>query len=171
MSELPEDEEGPSRSARKRAAEEAQRLGEQLVHLTAAELAGLPLPAPVLEAVREAQRITSRAASVRQRQYIGRLMRDIDIQQIRAAIELRDQRHGRHTERLKRIERWRARLIAEGEAALAALLAQYPQADRVQLAAALARARAPQQSDAAQTAAARGLFRVLRELIEGAAAD
>jgi ribosome-associated protein len=171
MSELPEDEDVPSRSARKRAAEAAQRLGEQLVRLTAAELAGLPLPAPVLEAVREAQRITSRAAAVRQRQYIGRLMRGIDTQQIREAMEQRDQRHGQHTEQLKRIERWRARLIAQGEPALAALLERYPQLDRARLEAVLARARTPQHSDAAQTAAARELFRMLRELFEGVAPD
>lgn len=171
MSESPEEQVGPSRSARKRAAEAAQRLGERLVRLTGAELASLPLPAQLLEAVQEAQRITSRAASVRQRQYIGRLMRDIDTQGILAALEHRDQRHGQHTEHLKRIEQWRTRLIAQGATALAALIERYPQADRANLEAVLARARTAQHSDAAQTAAARALFRALREIIGPAAPD
>jgi ribosome-associated protein len=85
-----EPDERPSRSARKRAAEAAQALGEELIGLREAELAALDLPEPLSDAIREARRITSRAAGARQRQYIGRLMREIDPEPIRAALAARN---------------------------------------------------------------------------------
>ncbi len=76
----------PSKSARKRAALAAQKLGEELVLLKDAELQALDLPDALTEAVREARRIRSRAAGARQRQYIGKLMREIDVAPIHAAL-------------------------------------------------------------------------------------
>jgi ribosome-associated protein len=79
-------EERPSRSARKRRAEALQRLGERLLRLTPQQLQRIDLPPPLLETVLETQRLRSRSASARARQYIGRLMRDIDPAPIERAI-------------------------------------------------------------------------------------
>jgi ribosome-associated protein len=76
----------PSKSMRKRAAHRAQKLGEELVRMRDQDLAGLPLPEELREAITEARRLTSRAALSRQHQYIGKLMRDIDITAIEAAL-------------------------------------------------------------------------------------
>jgi 5-(carboxyamino)imidazole ribonucleotide mutase len=81
----------PSKSARKRAALAAQKLGEELVLLKDPELQALDLPEPLTEAVRAARSIRSRAASARQRQYIGKLMREIDPEPIVAALAARTQ--------------------------------------------------------------------------------
>jgi ribosome-associated protein len=70
--------ERPSRSARKRHAEALQKLGVRLTQLRAPLLQKLQLPTELLEAIFEPQRLRSRAALARQRQYIGRLMRDVD---------------------------------------------------------------------------------------------
>ena len=84
-SELP-----PSKSARKRAAHAAQKLGEELIRLRATELESLSLPDVLLDAIREAQRIqNSRGGLARQRQYIGKLMREIDLAPIEAAMSVR----------------------------------------------------------------------------------
>ncbi|MEY3466491.1 MAG: hypothetical protein RL603_2091 [Pseudomonadota bacterium] len=80
----------PSKSARKRAAHAAQALGERLIALKESELAKLPLPEALASAVREAQRIKARGGLARQRQYIGKLMRDIDPEPIEAALAARD---------------------------------------------------------------------------------
>src|ERR1700692_372782 len=76
----------PSKSARKRAAHAAQDLGEALVRLRDAELDALQWPEALSEAIRTARGITSRAAAARQRQYIGKLMRGVDMEPIRAAL-------------------------------------------------------------------------------------
>ncbi len=76
----------PSKSARKRTAEAAQALGEELIGLRDAELGALGLPERLAEAIRDARSIKSRGAGARQRQYIGRLMREIDVEAIRGAL-------------------------------------------------------------------------------------
>jgi len=76
----------PSKSARKRAAHAAQALGEQLIALKETDLIRLPLPETVLEAVRAARRIKARGGLERQKQYIGKLMRDVDTLAIEAAL-------------------------------------------------------------------------------------
>ena len=76
----------PSKSERKRAAHAAQKLGEQLVRMRAQDLVRLPLPEDLRDAIAEAQRLTSRGALARQHQYIGKLMRDIDINALEAAL-------------------------------------------------------------------------------------
>jgi len=87
MTQHDEDEARPSKSARKREAHALQSLGERLIRLRDAELATLDLPEPLVDAILEARRIKSRAAGARQRQYIGRLMRDIDPAPIRRALD------------------------------------------------------------------------------------
>ena len=70
--------ERPSRSARKRNAEALQRLGERLLGLKPQQLQRFDLPPALLEAILETQKLRSRSAHARARQYIGRLMRGID---------------------------------------------------------------------------------------------
>lgn len=76
----------PSRSARKRAAEALQKLGERLTELREPELAALELPEELLAAVRDARRLGHTPAQARARQYIGRLMRQIDTAAIERAL-------------------------------------------------------------------------------------
>lgn len=82
----PEEEAPPSKSARKRAAHALQKLGERLVRMRPEEVAALPLPEPLADAIAEARRLRSRGALSRQHQYIGRLMRDIDSDALESAL-------------------------------------------------------------------------------------
>lgn len=123
----------PSKSARKRDSEALQALGEQLVELPEDVLDTLELPERLRDALRLARTITQRSALRRQRQYIGKLMRDIDPAPIRAALERRAQRDRATVAIGHSAERWRTRLIDEGDAALAELLLQHPRADRSRL--------------------------------------
>jgi ribosome-associated protein len=77
----------PSKSARKREAIALQKLGERLVKMRPEDLATLPLTEPLVEAITEARRLTSRGALGRQHQYIGKLMRGEDIEALDAALE------------------------------------------------------------------------------------
>ncbi len=77
----------PSKSSRKRAAHAAQALGERLIALKETDLARLPLPETLLDAVREARRIKARGGLSRQKQYIGKLMRDLDTAAIEDTLE------------------------------------------------------------------------------------
>ncbi|HEX5340623.1 MAG TPA: ribosome biogenesis factor YjgA [Gammaproteobacteria bacterium] len=152
-----------SRSQLKREVDALQRLGEELVTLPENQLAALPLPDTLRDAVEFARRITSHGALKRQRQYIGKLMRGIDPAPIRARLD-----EFRNTSRLakarfQQTERWRDRLIAEGDIALAEFLDQYPAADRQQLRQ-LVRAAARETASGQPPRHARTLFRYLQSL-------
>jgi len=76
----------PSKSARKREYIALQRLGEELLTVKEPDLLGMQLDDELLEAVLEARRIKAHGALRRQKQYIGKLMRNIDPEPIRAAL-------------------------------------------------------------------------------------
>jgi ribosome-associated protein len=77
-------EEGRGRSARKRASHELTRLGEELLTLRPQQVAMLALPERLEDAVAEARRLTSFGAKRRQAQFIGKLMRKLDEEQLAA---------------------------------------------------------------------------------------
>jgi ribosome-associated protein len=157
--------ERPSKSARKRAAHAAQDLGEELVRLREAQLEALDLPEKLKEAVRLARRITSRAGGARQRQYIGKLMREVDPEPIRAALNSRSAEDARETERFKRVESWRERLIREGAPALSELARWRPDIDQAEWARRVSSAQ-HERAAGSGTAASRELFRALRALFD-----
>ncbi len=122
-----------SRSQNRREALEVLALGEKLVELTAAQLARLPIPADLLEHIEYSKRITSHGARKRQLAFLAKQMRredDATLDAIRDAMEANSETSKRAVALMHRIERWRERLLAEGDAALAELLDEYPDADR-----------------------------------------
>ena len=156
--------ERPSKSAAKRAAHAAQDLGEALVELRDKELDALKLPEALTEAIRAARGINSRGAGARQRQYIGKLMRGIDPEPIRAALAARNALDARERERFKRVESWRERLLAPGQEALAELAQRHPDIDLGEWQRLVGAARAERSRSGTGGAATRELFRALRGL-------
>jgi ribosome-associated protein len=153
-----------SKSARKRDATALQELGVQLAGLPDAEIGELDLPENLVTALKALRRLSSRGAQVRQRQYIGKLMRTIDAEPVLAKLAERKRKHDVEIRHFQRIEQWRDRLLAEPDTALDELLTEQPRADRAVLAALLAkigRERAEQRSPAG----ARELFAYLRQLM------
>jgi ribosome-associated protein len=74
----------PSKSARKREYIALQKLGEELMTLKQTDLDSLTLDDNLRDAVMEAQQIKAHGALRRQKQYIGKLMRHIDPEPLRA---------------------------------------------------------------------------------------
>ena len=157
---------GPSKSSRKRAAHAAQDLGAELISMRDSELAALNLPESLVDAVLEARRITSRGGLARQRQYIGKLMRDVDPEPIRALLASRNTVNARDAESFKRVEAWRERLIVEGAPALEELERWRPGLDRDEWARRVNAAREERARTAATGTAGRELFRALRALLD-----
>jgi ribosome-associated protein len=152
-----------SKSQRKREATALQALGERLVALPPARLAGLPLDETLRSAVLEAQCL-SRGALRRQLQLVGKLMRGVDADVVEQALARLDQVRAADTAHLHLLEGWRDRLVAEGEAAVAALAARYPAVDTEALRPLVQAARERPQGR-------RALFRFLRESLGDEAED
>ena len=172
MNENDRTEEPKSKSQVKREMLAVQKLGEELVGLSSSELARIALPDDLREAIDLARRLPQRGAHKRQLQYIGRLMRGVDCEPIQQDLDRLRNRDAAQTAQLHRIERWRDRLLDEGDSALEALFAQHPLLDRQHLRQLLRNAQKEQAAEKAPRAA-REIFRYLRDHLdsEGSSAE
>jgi ribosome-associated protein len=153
----------PSKTKRKKAMHELQSLGEELVALNATQLASVPMPEDLRDAVQEAMRIKSHEGRRRQMQYIGRLMRDVDAGPIRERLAAWNGQSRAHAAHEREIARWRDRLIDE-EASIAEFATEYPAAD-VQHLRQLARNARADRDASRPPKNYRELFRALRDAI------
>jgi ribosome-associated protein len=156
----------PSKTRRKAAMHALQDLGEAMVRLTPGRLATLALPERLADAILQARHITRWEARRRQMQFIGRLMRDVDPLPIQARLEQWAGAPEAEKARLAHVERWRARLLSEGDA-LDRLCAENARADRPRLAALVARIR-DERAHGEPPHAYRELFRTLNALFAAA---
>jgi ribosome-associated protein len=154
-----------SKSKRKREVTALQDLGEELLKLNPAQLEQIPLPENVRSAIDEAIKMSAHGALRRQKQFIGKLMRNVDAAPIQAALDAIKEHGHTSVARFRELERWRDRLLAEGDAAISAFVETYPQADRARLRTLARNAQAEQTRDEAPKSA-RTLFRYLRDLTE-----
>ena len=155
----------PSKTQKKREMLELQTLGESMIDLAEGELAEIPLSDSLLEAIRQARKMTKRGALHRQKQLIGKLMRNIDAGPVREALEKKQQRARAAAARFHIVEDWRDRLIREGDLAMEQLIADRPSADRQHLRRLIRKAAAERKSGKAPRAS-RQLFRYIDDLME-----
>lgn len=127
-----EDEDlGPSKSEIKRQMHARQDLAEILADLSLDALKTVPLEESLRDAIRETHRIKSFGAIKRHKQYLGKLMRNLDEEQL-SAIQLRlDAISGvskAETAKMHHLEKMRDDLIKD-DAELTKLIASYPDLD------------------------------------------
>jgi len=158
------EEQRQSKSARKREAASMQELGVKLAALPDQEIKALNLPDSLFVALRDLRRLPSHGAQVRQRQYIGKLMRGIDPEPVLAKLAERKQRHDLEIRYFQQIERWRDRLLSEPATAVGELLQEYPHADAAELKRLLDKAER-ERLEQRSPVGARELFAFLRQLL------
>ncbi|MFU8816595.1 MAG: ribosome biogenesis factor YjgA [Pseudomonadales bacterium] len=150
-----------SKSARKREALGLQALGRQLTELKPAQLADLGLPERLLAAILDYQRFSAHEARRRQLQFIGRLMRDLDVAPIQEALDTFQGQSAQAQYQFHQLELWRERLLADPEA-LTAFLSEHPDVEAQQLRHRIAQVRKA-RDETQQRTASRALFRFLRD--------
>lgn len=161
--ELTSGEEQPkSKSAVKREMTALQKLGEELVNLSPAKLAKIPMPEELEEAVMLARRLKNREGKRRQLQYIGKIMRVIDSDAIQRALDSFHHDSLAFRQHFQRLENWRERLVNEGDRAMEELLLEMPELDRQHLRQLIRQAQ-KETSQNKPPAAARKLFQYLRD--------
>ncbi len=132
MENIPDFDDPPSKSQRKRDMDALQDIGEELTQLSEQQLASVELPENLRDAVLEARTMKRNEARRRQMQYVGKLMRQVDPAPIRAKIDGFLSISAEHTARLHRIERWRERLLADPQS-VSEFIAEFPATDSQQL--------------------------------------
>ncbi|MDX1457811.1 MAG: ribosome biogenesis factor YjgA [Marinobacter sp.] len=155
-----------SKSQLKREMLALQELGKQMLALSNEQLSTLPISDTLHRAIEESRRIRQNEARRRHLQYIGKVMRqEQDIDAIRRAIGAFHAGSEEHTRRQHLAERWRDRLISEGDNALGEFIDYCPGADVQHLRNLTRNARRDVQKEK-NTGQSKKLFRYLRECID-----
>lgn len=153
-----------SKSEKKRQMHALQNMGEQLVALTPAELAKIELPETLLDALLIAKRVTAHEGRRRQMQYIGKLMRDVDIAPIAEALAAISAPKHREAAVFRETERWREELLTGGEVAQSRFARQFPKVEMEPLAELVAQAKL-EQAEGRPPRAFRQLFQALNQIV------
>lgn len=158
---------GPSRSQLRREALDVLKLAQALAGLSDAQLSHFTLDDDLLDEVRRARGVTQQIARKRQIQFLAKQLRRLDdeeLEPIRAKLENDRQFARMDSAALHHAEKWRDRLIEEGDDALTAFFEEHSSADRQQLRQLARQARA-ERDRGGPPHAQRELFRVLREVL------
>ncbi|WP_280546655.1 MULTISPECIES: ribosome biogenesis factor YjgA [unclassified Halomonas] len=155
-------DERPSKSQIKREMQALQQLGEQIIAMSDAQRARFPLSDDLLHAIEETARIKAREARRRHMQYVGKLMRGEDLDGIQAVFDAIENETLRRDHAFHRLEKWRDRLIDEGDDAVETFVDEFPEVDRQALRQLIRNARREREQDKPPTNARR-LFRLIRD--------
>lgn len=158
----PEEYERPSKSQLKREMHALQELGETLIAMKPGERARFALSDDLEHAIDETARISSREARRRHMQYVGKLMRKEDLTALHAEFDAIDKERFQRDHAFHRLEKWRDRLIDEGDAAVDHYMQDHPDADRQTLRQLVRNARR-ERDQQKPPVSARKLFKYLRE--------
>ncbi len=160
-----EDWEGrPSKSQRKRDMVALQQLVESLIELAPEQLERLDLHEDLIEAIRFFHTLKDNEARRRQQQFIGTVMRKVDPEPLRQALEELDQLRFQQAEAFHQIEIWRDSLVDGDADVLTELVGRFgldPQQLRH-----LARQAATEKAAGKPSKNGRALFRLLRQSFE-----
>ncbi len=118
-----------SKSALKREAERLQKIGLKLTQLKPDTRARLQLPDALRKAIDVHDRINSREGGRRQMQYIGKLMRSINVQAIEEQLADLDGQSAAARYFFHTAEQWRDRLTMDANS-LTGFIDQYPNVER-----------------------------------------
>ena len=156
---------GPSKSQLKRDSHALQAMGKELVEMSEGKLQKFNLPEALEEAIYEARRLKSREAKRRHLQYIGKLMRISDIDDIQTTLDKMDHQSLTYRQHFAQLEQWRDRLINGGNSAIDDFVNEHSLADRQKLRK-LQRQANREQELKKSAVASRKLFTYIRSLAE-----
>lgn len=159
---------GPSKSQLKRDMHALQNLGKRMLDLNDDQLASLTISDTLQRAIMESRRINQREAKRRHLQYIGKVIRqEADPEALSRAIDAFHAGSEEHTHRHHLAERWRDRMIADGDKVVGEFIGYCPLAD-VQHLRNLVRNARKEVASQKNTGQARKLFRALRAWVDEA---
>lgn len=141
-----------------------QSLGEALIDLSNEQLESIGLDERLLDAVLAAKSFRAHGALRRQKQLIGKLMRDVDPEPIRAAIHAFSTSDRREKQVFREAEEWRDRITA-GDAEALARFFDFVGRESAELVSEVSSLRSAVH-DKARKSAKRRIFRLIHKEIE-----
>lgn len=154
-----------SRSQIKREMILLQKTGERLVALSRDQIKGIKMPDNLRDAVMSAKDIKSHGARKRQIQFIGSLMRKVDVKPIDDALYEIDRGRSIEDSGFHKIETWRDDLVRGMDTPIEEIVARYPEVDRQKLRN-LTRIARKEFNEGRPPKSSRALFRYIKKLAE-----
>ncbi|GAA4362975.1 ribosome biogenesis factor YjgA [Kangiella marina] len=151
-----------SKSQIKKELLELTALGDKLAKLPKHQWQALPISDTLKHALNEVSKINHHIGLKRHIKYIGKLLRNEDVEAIEQQLLQDNQQHTLEVQREKLCEHWRNRLLQEGDDATFELLQAAPNLDRQQLRQLVRNATKEQQQDKPPKYQ-RELYRYLRD--------
>ena len=154
----------PSKTQLKQQMHELQRLGQRLVDLSPAQLQRIELSEQLRDQIELARRVSGRESLRRQIQYVGRLMREADVEAIRARLAIITGQSEAAVGLMHRCERLREQLLSDDQA-LTRFISEHRQVDAQWLHAKIRAARR-ERDDGAAPRNLRELYRWLHQQLQ-----
>jgi ribosome-associated protein len=158
-----EEEDFISKTQRKRIATEQQDVGAALVKLPQEQLKRMGLPDTLLEAILECKRLTTHEALRRQKQHIGKIMRNIDAAPIAAQLAAINAPSRKDTALFHLAEKWRQEML-DDDGKIDWFCAEFPRANAKLLRSLVEQAKAERAADKPPRKF-RELFHVLNTIV------
>ena len=137
---LPEDR-PPSKSMLKRASHELQDLGKRLLAMPDSRLDDIGMEERLRDALTAYKTTRSFEGKRRQLQYIGKVLRGVEVDPLREAVSSFELGHARDALSLHEAEAWRKRLLDDEKQTITDWMDEFPQTDLPQLRAMIRNAR------------------------------
>lgn len=163
MTEIPDPhDKSISKTKRKEASQELQKLGRDIAELPKDIFNSLELDKDLRVEIERLRKTTSHVARKRQMQFVGKLLRRESAEPLIMALEQYQQRGRDQVARQHRTEHWRDYLLSNGDNGLAELVDGDPRTDR-QAVRQLIRQATREAQQEKPPAASRKLFRLLHK--------
>ena len=155
----------PNKTQQKREISARTALVERMTGLSDRQLASLGLDGAAVAEIARVRAIRPSGARKRQLKFCVRQLQGADLSQVELYLDDQQSQQAAFNQAFHHLERWRDRLIEEGDAALGDALAEWPGLDRQQLRQLVREARR-ERDQGKPRGAGRKLFRYLRSLDE-----
>ncbi|MFA5984231.1 MAG: ribosome biogenesis factor YjgA [Methylococcaceae bacterium] len=155
--------ERPNKSGQKRELSALFEMGEEMSKLSDSQLSLLNLPEKIQKAVAEVAKMPLKGARKRQLKFIAGQLYKMDLTAIQEKLARLKNKSAHGVREHHLLERWRDRLMLEGDIALTELLEEQPLADRQQLRQ-LIRAGQKETAMGKPPKSSRQIYRYLKEL-------
>ncbi len=163
----------PSKSMLKRASHELQELGKRLLAMPDSRLDDIGMPERLRDALADYKTTRSFEGKRRQLQFIGKVIRSVEVEPLREAVAAFEMGHARDALALHEAEAWRKRLLDDEKQALTEWMHEHPETDVQHLRALIRNARkdaaaAPENRNGR---AYRELFQAIKQALVTRGAD
>jgi len=141
-----------------------QNLGKKLAELSPDRINSIDMPEKLKEAVLFAKTIHKYGALSRQLHYIGAIMREVDVDPIRQALQNSEEARLSEVRLFKQAELWRDSLLGGDSELLNEIVDRFPEADRQRMTTLIRNAQ-KEKLAGKPPKSSRALFRCLKELM------